>query len=111
MRKTAETGNDFPVFAGIRCQRCRDISERDSALSIETLHDAHGALLDGEVLGVLQRQAEEPSRYWIDLAVHAAVKGVHSQTKCAGVAVECAGAAPMDVAGELIQNDDQRQAG
>ena len=111
MRIAAEAGNDFPVVASIRRQRCRKISERGSALGIETLGDAHGALLDGKVLGVLQWQAKEPPRYRIDFAVHAAVDGVKRQTKRAGVTVECAGAAPMDVAVELIQNDDQRQAG
>ena len=110
MRKSTEARHNISMLARIRRLPCLESFESGAALGIVPLADPNRALLHGKIFRVLQGQVEESSRNRIDFAVQTAVDRIQRQPKGAVIAGKCPGPAPMHVAGELIENDDQSES-
>ena len=110
MGKPAEPRNDVPVLARIVRVVGQGRPQRGWRTGRQLFEAAHAFFLQRQVLGVLQRQVEERSRGWNEVAVEAASYALGGEPLRGRVLSEGGGGAAMDVARELVEQDDQREA-
>ena len=109
MRKTTVLRDRVAMFDRVRHQLLAHAGRQGLHLGPQGGEQRHRALLDGQVFAVLQGHEEEhPPDRWHGLVV-AKLDALQRQGQRLGVVVEHAACLAVDVAGELIQQHDQRQ--
>src|SRR5690606_3854317 len=108
--KAPEASDDVAVLAGVVEHALRQRPPGRLALLQQPLVLLHRDVLQVRILGMLQGQVEKPALHRAQHLVQVLLDAVQAQPLRRGILGEGLRPAAVDVAGELIQQDDQGQA-
>ena len=109
MREAPEALDDVTVRAGVGKVAFEGLTQRLRHRVTQGLEQLHAACLQGAVLGMFERQIEEGPLDRPQLPVQAAFDAVHRPGARQRVGGERGGRIAVDVATELVHQDDPRQ--
>ncbi len=110
MRESAELGDDVAVQFGEVCARSEGFAQRPGHAVRERIIDTDRFFLDLQGFGVLQRHEEEDALLGGQMLMVAAHRALDAQPQGMPIAREGLRFPAIDVAAELVEKDDQRQA-
>ena len=111
VRKAAKAGHDVAVQDGVLQVVGQDVFQTFGRARVQALKTGHAGVLLGQGFGVHQRHVDKHPASAGQGGVFAGVQRALAQGLGAGIAGKGAGLAPVDVAAELVQQQDERQAG